>query len=461
MGATATIATFIAETSTPDFPPGSAEKASKAIADTFAVIIAGAGSEVAAPLLKYVDAARAPGQVPILATGISAAPETAALVNGTFGHALDYDDVLSLMPAHPSAVIVAALLASLDDKRVDGRAFIEAYIVGVEVGGRIGLGMTNGHYQRGFHATGTLALFSALAALAKLHRLDAAVTQQAFGIAASMASGLRRNFGTMTKPLHTGIAARSALTASRLAAAGFTAAPDVLEAKAGFFSTYGVPASNVDIACHGLGEPFLIDDPGLALKKFPCCYASHRAIDGLLTLRARLACDAAAVDKVTCRMPPGGMHVLTYPRPTTGLEGKFSLNYPLAAALLDGGCALATFTDEAVRRNAIAALYPRIAAAEDPACRGDDPLFETRSSGSKGFVEVEVRLNDGRTDRIRVDHAPGSPARELTWPDVREKFFDCARHSRRVTEAAAEKAFTALRELETIADIAQITATLR
>ena len=461
MGATAAIATFIAETSTPDFPPGSAEKAGKAITDTFAAIIAGAGSEVAAPLLKYVGAAQAPGQVPILATGISAAPETAALVNGTFGHALDYDDVLSIMPAHPSAVILAALLASLDGKRVDGRSLIEAYIVGVEVGGRIGLGMTYGHYQRGFHATGTLALFSALAALAKLHRLEVPATQQALGIAASMASGLRRNFGTMTKPLHTGIAARSALTAMRLAAAGFTAAPDVLESKTGFFSTYGVPASNVDIACHGQGEPFIIVDPGLALKKFPCCYASHRAIDGLLTLRARLACDAAAVDKVTCRMPPGGMHVLTYPRPTTGLEGKFSLHYPLAAALLDGGCALWTFTDEAVRRNAIAALYPRIAAAEDPACRGDDPLFETRSSGSKGFVEVEVRLKDGRTDRIRVDHAPGSPARELTWQDVREKFFDCARHSRRITEAAAEKAFSTLRELETIDDIAQITDTLR
>ncbi len=461
MGATATIATFIARTSTADFPPGSAEKAMKAIADTFAAIIAGAGSEVAAPLLKYVDTAQAPGQVPILATGISVAPETAALVNGTFGHALDYDDVLSMMPAHPSAVILAALLASIDGKCVNGRAFIEAYIVGVEVGGKIGLGMTNGHYQRGFHATGTLALFSALAALAKLHRLEVPVTQQAFGIAASMASGVRRNFGTMTKPLHTGIAARSALTAVRLAAAGFTAAPDVLEAQAGFFAAYGVPESNADLACKGLGAPFVIVDPGLALKKFPCCYASHRAIDGLLTLRTKLAFDAAAVDRVICRMPPGGMHVLTYPRPVTGLEGKFSLHYPLAAAVLDGGCALWTFTDEAVRRAAIESLYARIDAAEDPACRGDDPLFATRSSGSKGFVEVEVRLKDGRTDRIRVDHAPGSPARELTWHDLLEKFLDCARHSRRITGEQAQKAFTTLRELETIGDIAELTDLLR
>ena len=179
MGATAAIATFIANTSTRDFPADSLDKAKKAIADTFAVIIAGAGSEVAEPLRKYLAAAQAPGSVPILGTGTTAAPETAALINGTYGHALDYDDVLSIMPAHPSAVIVAALLASMNGKRVSGAAFIEAYIVGVEVGGNIGRGMTNGHYQRGFHATGTLAMFSGVAALAKLHGLDIATTQQA------------------------------------------------------------------------------------------------------------------------------------------------------------------------------------------------------------------------------------------------------------------------------------------
>lgn len=461
MGATAAIAEFIAGTSIADFPPDSTENARKAIADTFAVIIAGAGSEVAEPLRKYLAAAHAPGAVPILGTDMTAAPETAALINGTYGHALDYDDVLSIMPAHPSAVIVAALLASLNGKRVDGRTFIEAYLVGVEVGGNIGIGMTNGHYQRGFHATGTLALFSGLAALAKLHHLDLATTQQAFGIGSSMASGLKRNFGTMTKPLHTGIAARSALTAFNLAAAGFTAAPDALEARAGFFSSYGVPESSPDITVKGLGKPYVIVNPGLALKKFPCCYASHRAIDGLLALRAKLAFDATTVDKVICRMPPGGMHVLTYPRPATGLEGKFSLAYPLAAAVLDGKCVLATFTDESVRRAEIAALYSRIDANEDPACRGDDPLFETRSSGSKGFVEVEVCLTDGRSDKIRVDKAPGSPTREMTWHDLHEKFIDCARHSGRIADKQADKAFTMLRKLETIHDIAGVTDLLR
>jgi len=460
-GATEAIASFLSRTSLADLPRGAPEQAAKAIADTFAVILAGAGSEVAEPLLRYAGAGHERGPVPLLGTGLSASPETAALVNGTFGHGLDYDDVLSIMPAHPSVVILAAVLASLDGQRVGGRAFIEAYVLGVEIGGKIGLGMTQGHYRRGFHATGTLALFSAIAALAKLHRLDVAATRQAFGIAASMSSGLRRNFGTMTKPLHSGLAARSALTALRLAQSGFTAAPDILEAPSGFFSTYGVEESDPDAAVRDLGRPFVITDPGLALKKFPCCYATHRAMDGLLALRAKLGFDADSVERITCRMPPGGMRVLTYPRPVTGLEGKFSLPYTLAAGALDGKYALDSFTDGAVRRKEIAELYSRIDAAEHPSCQGDDPQFEKRSSGSRGFVEVEVKLRDGRSDRIRVDKAPGSPGRDMSWDELRAKFTDCARQSGRISEKPAVQAFEMIRKLEQVDDIGKVVELLR
>jgi len=276
-----------------------------------------------------------------------------------------------------------------------------------------------------------------------------------------MAGGVRRNFGTMTKPLHSGLAARSALTALRLAVSGFTAAPDALEAPAGFFPTYGVAESDASVTVNGLGRPFVIVDPGLALKKFPCCYATHRAMDGLLGLRAKLVFDAASIDRVVCRMPPGGMQVLTYPRPATGLEAKFSLQYCLAAGVLDGKYALWTFTDAAVRRPEIGSLYARIDVIEDPACRGDDPQFEHRSSGSRGLVEVEVRLRDGRCDRIRVERAPGSPARELSWSDLHAKFTDCARQSQRVSETAANEAFEAIRALEQIEDVTRVADLLR
>ena len=460
MGASATIAEFIVNTTAADLPTGSDEKAVKVIADTFAVILAGVSSEVAEPLRRYLDMARESGASPILGTGLTATAETAALINGTYGHSLDYDDVLSMMPAHPSAVIVSALLAGMNGKPVSGKDFIEAYIIGVEVGGKVGLGMTNDHYQRGYHATGTLALFSGLAALAKLHRLDAPTIQQAMGIAGSMASGLRRNFGTMTKPLHSGLAARSALTAVRLAMAGFTAADDIMEAKAGFYSTYGTADSDPEITARGLGKPFVIINPGIAVKKFPCCYATHRPIDGVLTLRERLSFDADTIDKVICRMPPGGMHVLTYPRPVTGLEGKFSLPYSIAAGVLDGKFSLWSFSDEAVRRPEIAALYERIDAHETDTSRGDDPQFEKRSSGSRGFVEVEVLLKDGRKDQIRIDVPPGSPSRELTWDELHSKFMDCAKQAPRISSAGAEAAFTAIRNLQSVADISTITQPL-
>jgi 2-methylcitrate dehydratase PrpD len=373
-GLTATLAAFLRNTTLADVPPEALDTAKKAIADTVAVILAGAGSEVAPPLLRYVAHSGERGASPILGSGQTAAPELAALVNGTFGHALDFDDVLSLMPAHPSAVILPALWAAPCPDPLAGRGLIEAYVLGVEAGGKIGLAITIGHYHRSFHGTGTLAIFSAVGALAKRYHLDLETTRTAFGIAASMASGLQRNFGTMTKPLHTGWAARSALAAVQLARSGFTAAPDVLEAPVGFFAAYGVEASRPEAAIEQLGNPWVMVDPGLALKRFPCCYAAHRGMDGVLQLRHRLGLTADTLERLVCRMPPGGMRVLTYPHPKTGLEGKFSLQYALAAGVLDGQYTLWSFTDEAVNRTPIQDLYPRLSVAEDPRCTRDYPL---------------------------------------------------------------------------------------
>jgi 2-methylcitrate dehydratase PrpD len=458
-GLTEALAQFIHDKSLQDFPPAAFDKAKKALADTFAVILAGAGSEVTPPLMRYVEQASDSGASPILGSGRSVSPEMAALVNGTFGHALDFDDVLSMMPAHPSAVILPALIADLRAGTLSGRALIEAYVMGVEVGGKIGQAITVGHYHRGFHGTGTLAIFSALGALAKRYHLDVPTTRMAFGIASSLASGLQRNFGTMTKPLHAGWASRSALAAVNLARSGFTAAPDVLEAPAGFFAAYGVEESRPEAAIKQLGNPWVIADPGLALKQFPCCYASHRGMDGVLQLRRRLGFNAATLARLECRMPPGGMRVLIYPQPKTGLEGKFSLQYALAAGVLDGEYTLWSFTDEAVNRVPIRDLLARVCVREEPRCAGDDPLLETRSSGSRGFVEVEAVLSDGRHETVRVHQAPGHPSRELTWDDVAAKFMDCAAQAR-LDPGKAKSALSILERLETCADIGEVVALL-
>jgi 2-methylcitrate dehydratase PrpD len=446
-GLTEVMARAAVEKSLQDFDEEIVDKAKKVIADTFAVILAGAASEVTEPLEQYLHHADNGGPSRVLGTDWTCNGETAALINGTFGHALDFDDVLSLMPAHPSAIIVAALIADLQRHPLDGRDFIEAYVMGVEIGARIAQGITVGHYQRGWHGTGTLGTYSALGALIKAYRVDVATARTAFGIATSMLSGVRRNFGTMTKPLHTGLAARNALQAIRLAMAGFTAAPDVLESKSGFYTTYGTDKSDAQVAIDALQGRGIVLDPGIALKKFACCYASHRAMDAVLVLREKHGFSADDVVKLECRMPPGGMLVLTYPRPVTGLEGKFSLEYPLAAGLLDGKYTLWTFTDEAVNRPEIAQVMQRVSAFETEVCRDDDPLFDTRSSGSRGFVEVEVTLKNGVKDMVRVHKAPGHPSRELGWDDIEAKFQDCA-HTAGIDEGTARAVFASLRGLD-------------
>ncbi len=456
---TATLAEFIVRTSSADFPEGALDRAKKVIVDAFAAILASADCEVASPLLRYVHESGVTGDSPILGTGVTTAPELAALVNGTFGAALEFDDVLSLMPAHPSAIIVPSLIADSRASRLSGADFIEAHVIGLEVGAKIAVGIGLGHYVRGYHATGTLGIFLALGALARRYRLDRSTIAIAFGIAASAAGGLQRNFGTMTKPLHSGWAARNAFAAVQLARCGFTAAADALEGKAGFFAAYGVPESDPQATINALGKPWVIMEPGITLKKFPCCFACHRAMDGLLQLKASLGLSASNLRRIECRVAPGALVPLPYAEPKNGLEAKFSLPYALAAGVLDGEYKLSTFTDEAVKRPAIGSLLQKIRVLEDPRCKGNDPLFEKRSYGTRGFVEVEVHTTDGRTATVTVERAPGHPSRTLTWDEMKAKFTLCAEQAR-IDPAAAERAFRILSELERCPDIQEVVGLL-
>jgi hypothetical protein len=176
-------------------------------------------------------------------------------------------------------------------------------------------------------------------------------------------------------------------------------------------------------------------------------------MDGILTLRGKHGFTAIDVVRADCRMPQGGMQVLTYDQPKTGLEAKFSLQYSIAAGIVDGEYSLFSFTDEAVNRPAIHDMMKRVRAFEDPACRGDDPLFDTRSSGSRGFVEVDIELRNGLRDTIRILRPPGHPSRELSWDDLEHKFRDCAAQAD-TSAGNTDIAIAALRSLETQASVA-------
>jgi 2-methylcitrate dehydratase PrpD len=423
---TEVIASFVVNTPSSVIPAIAIDNAKKAVADTIGVILAGSESDVAPVILRYVEHSGEKGSSKIL-TGGRTAPDLAALANGTLGHALDYDDEIILIPGHPSVVLVPALLADAEGIDAAGRDFLEAYLLGLEVSCSVGVAVGSlAHYDRGWHSSSTVGLFGAVAALSRLHHLDVLTTRQAIGIAASMACGIQRNFGTMVKPFHAGWAARNAVIAVQLATEGLTAASDVLETKGGFISVYGTEQSNVELAVQRLGKPWAAIDPGVAIKVYPCCYGLHRSIDGMLQLHAEHHLTPENTASVSVTVPPGGLAALIYNRPKTGLEGKFCMEYALAASLMDGKIGIGSFTDEMVNRPEILELLPKIKVVEDPRVCPGDPQGLTMCPATRGFVEVQVSTRGGKVFTKRVDLASGSPKKGMTWDEVKAKFLDCA-----------------------------------
>jgi 2-methylcitrate dehydratase PrpD len=458
VGAVAAIASFINEATLAEIDAEVRDSAARVIADSIAVIVAGTTGDLADPLRGYVDQHVGKGDARILTWDLPVPNEIAAFANGTLGHALDFDDVVSIIPAHPSAIAVAALLAAGPPGPLSGARLAEAYIVGVEVAAKIGQAIGPGHYNRGWHATGTIGIFAAIAALAKLLNLDESQTRRAIGTGTSLASGLQCNFGTMTKPMHSGWAARSALTAVELARCGWTSTETALEGKGGFFAVYGTEQSSAAAIAPSLGNPYVFADPGVALKQYPCCYAVHRAVDGLRGLLGgpRAGGEIAAI---RCSVPPGGLRPLLYPRPKTGLEGKFSMEYALAATALDGSLDLRSFADKQVLRPEVAALYERITVREEERCSVGDGTVRTTSAGTRGFVEVTVGFADGAEKTATVYKPKGSPVTPLEWTDIHAKFLGCARAAG-VAEARAAEVMDGLENLEEVEDVHALTRLL-
>ncbi|MGH9029632.1 MAG: MmgE/PrpD family protein [Acidimicrobiales bacterium] len=449
-GATASIATFTRSASLVEISEVVRDRAALSVADTIGVMLAGTTGDVAGPLRRYVAGHVGHGDARILGWDLQVPGELAAFANGTLGHALDFDDAVLIVPMQASSIVVAALLAAEPTGTLTGAALLEAYIVGIEVAAKIAQAIGLAHHARGWHAAGTIGIFGAIAGLSTLLQLDEQRVRYAVGIGSSMASGLQCNFGTMTKPLHSGSAARNALTAVELARDGWTSDRTSLESNSGFFEIYGTGRSSALAIAPSLGNPYVFEDPGVALKRYPCCYALHRAVDGIRSLLEGPR-GVEEIVEIRCSVPPGGLRLL-YPRPKTGLEGKFSMQYALAATALDGTLDLESFEVPQVLRPSVAELYERIIVREEERCSVGDGTVRTLSPGTVGFVEVSVRFADG-TSRTATTYKPkGSPGRPLEWLDVREKFLGCAAVAG-VQEPDAREVIDALERLETIDDL--------
>jgi 2-methylcitrate dehydratase PrpD len=444
MGVTREIAAWVERFSIEDTAPDVKTAAREALLDTIGVILAGAPEPVTRIVASVVAAEGARPVADQLGATLRTSAEGAALVNGTSGHALDYDDVNLSVRGHPSIAVLPAALAAAQSAGTSGRALLEAYIAGVEVMAKLGQAMGPKHYRAGWHATSTLGTLGAAAAAGKMLGLNAPRLTHALAIAVSEACGCQQNFGTMTKPFHPGHAARCGVHAARLAAAGMTADPTAIEGPLGFFTIFSLGAARLDGLEESLGRPFDFVSAGLSVKKYPCCFATHRAADGVLELVGEHGIRAEDVEAVTVVVPVGGRQPLIHERPQTGLEGKFSMPYVMAAAILDRRLVLDSFTDEAVQRPEAQALLQRVTTIEDPS------MADAWNPTAHGHVVVTVRAA-GREHARRVDHPRGSREIPLRHDELVDKFRDCAR--RALAPDAVEGALALLETVETVADV--------
>jgi 2-methylcitrate dehydratase PrpD len=411
------LAQFVTDLHTSDIPSQARDLAVRAVVDTVGVVLAGSREDCARIVAELVRARESRPVATVAGQGFRTTPESAAFVNGVAGHALDYDDVNTAMTGHPSVPLVPAVLAVGEETGATGLETITAFIAGFEVETRIGRSIGLSHYARGWHATATVGVLGAAAAAAKLYGLTVDQTRMALGIAVSLASGSRQNFGTMTKPLHPGHASQNGIVAAQLAARGFTADATAIEAPLGFFSLFSPGGDgNPETVLAGLGRDFEMLHSGISVKNYPCCFGTHRAVQAVLDLVSEDRLTAGSVERVDVLMPRGAAAPLIHSRPATGLEGKFSMEYCVAAALLDGRVGLSTFEDREVQRPAAQELLRRVGLSE----------ADVECAPAEGFAEVRLQLRDGSEIVRRVDEPRGGPQTPLTLQELTAKYRDCS-----------------------------------
>src|SRR5215471_6534701 len=297
MALTQDLGRFVADLTFARLPQGAADVARIGFIDTIATMIAGAHDPAPQLLRKALQPSG--GEATLYFTGERCPAPEAAWINGTAGHALDYDDVASLR-GHPSTVLVPAVVAEGEALGASGRDMLAAYVVGYETWAELAWRDPDHHHRKGWHPTGIFGPIGAAAACASLRRLDARPTAHALALGASQSSGIMANFGTMTKPFHAGRSAHSGLFAARLAEIGFTASPDALEHSQGFLSAVS-PAGEVDreSPARGLGTDWKIVKYRLGIKKYPACYCTHRALDAMLDLLAQHPLKPEEIARIT------------------------------------------------------------------------------------------------------------------------------------------------------------------
>jgi len=426
MGVTSEIVGFVTRTKFNNVPEEVVRLAKGFVLDGLGVILAGTTERGSKILHTYVRQMGGKQECTILGTGFKAPAPKAALSNGVSGHAMDYDDtqlstskeaVYGLL-THPTIPVLSSALATAEQLKRTGKDFLLAYILGVEVECRIADAINPRHYQSGFHTTATIGGLGATVAVGKLLRLKEDALERALALAASMASGLRENFGTMTKPLHAGRSAENGVTAAQLAMRGFTSAKGILEAKRGLFNAMAGGFDESKIAGR-LGHPYFMQEPGISIKPYPSGSLSHPAQDLILDMVKEHRINASDIEAIDVGTNSNVPNALIYPMPTTALEGKFSIPFCMAIGVLERKAGIAQFRDRKVREPKVVEMMKRVTLYVDDELEGLG-YDQVRS-------RIRIKLKDGRTVEGRADVAKGHPLKPMSWEELGEKFRDCGR----------------------------------
>ncbi|MFH1603855.1 MAG: MmgE/PrpD family protein [Pseudomonadota bacterium] len=406
--------------------------------DCVGVMLAGA-SEPPAQLLRSTLAPSGGESTLLFGEGRASAPD-AAWINGAAAHALDFDDVGQR--GHPSTVLVPAILAEAEAIGASGEAMVLAYAAGYETWAELVRRESDSHHMKGWHPTGIFGAIGAAAACASLRGLDAEKAAQAIALGASQSAGVMSNFGTMTKPFHAGKSAHAGVIAARLAEKGFTAALDALEHPQGFLGAVS-PAGKIDLESPiQAGSDWKLARDGVSVKKYPLCYCTHRALDGMLDLLQANPVDAAKVSRVTVSTSKRFIITLRNHAPQTGLEAKFSMEFAMACALIAKRASLVELTDSFVRRPDVQALMKRVALKEE---KRED------ASGAAIYEEVTLETNDAHTYSKQVTQVRGGSDLPLSREELWAKFEGCAQVG--TARVSAKALFDALMSLDRLPNV--------
>lgn len=426
MGKTATLAEFVSSTTLDGVNADAVSYAKTAIRDYVGVALFGSHHDVGDQVYDYLDTYEGTGSATVFQRDPKS-PPAAALANGAFGHAVDYDDTFESIVLHPTSPVFAAALAAADDTNASGEELLTGYIVGCEVAYRVGHSTYPEHYQNGWHSTGTAGSFGAAAAAASVLNLDTETIRRTFGIVASSSSSLKKNFGTMTKPLHAGHAAQMGVRAALLARDGFSADPDIFEGNLGYNQVMTVnDAYDPEEITKELGEEWAVLDIGF--KPYPSGVITHAAMDAMRNLVQKHDLTPDGVKEVVVTLEEAANEMLHHRQPSNELEAKFSIEFCLAAVLREGDAGIHEFTDEYVTQDKTQTTISKVSRAFE------ENLFDDDFAGYGGIVRVQN--TDGEQFREEIRHAPGSPNNPVSEDRLRAKFTECAETRLTANEAA-------------------------